>query len=394
MKKLLIVGVFLNGALLLALWREVSAVAEGGGAGPIATTNGDTNGDGEMTIVDAVYLLNWLFRGGPAPVAIAQEGGLSGEEVALLKDILPHLSVEQLPTRCDGGNVAATAKAIRFTGVNVQIVDGLGPASTTNIGDLLDFYEDVPLGIAPDRVNGLGNLIVGYQELRGVGNECRTGSHNIVVGRAHSYTSFGGLAVGMAHTISGPYACVSGGFSNCASGRWSSVSGGSGNEANGKSSWVTGGTSNCASGEYSSVSGGFSNLASGRWSSVSGGERNQASGEYSSVSGGTSNSASGEYSSVSGGGGNEASGDTASIGGGGASIGAGNIASGQSSSVVGGFNNTASGSGSTVTGGSGNSASGQGTNVTGGFNNTASGSGSTVTGGQGNTATEEGQVAP
>ena len=50
---------------------------------------------------------------------------------------------------------------IRFSGVNVQIVDGSGNTSGA--------------------VNGRGNLIVGYNELRGSG-DVRTGSHNIVVG--------------------------------------------------------------------------------------------------------------------------------------------------------------------------------------------------------------------
>ena len=68
MKKLLVVGVFLNAAVLIAIWHEVSAVAQGG---PVATTNGDVNGSGEIDIADAQYLLNWLFLGGPDPVAIA-----------------------------------------------------------------------------------------------------------------------------------------------------------------------------------------------------------------------------------------------------------------------------------------------------------------------------------
>ena len=48
---------------------------DGGGAGPVATINGDVNGSGAIDIADAQYLLNWLFLGGPDPVAIAQEGG-------------------------------------------------------------------------------------------------------------------------------------------------------------------------------------------------------------------------------------------------------------------------------------------------------------------------------
>ena len=35
--------------------------------------NGDTNGDGTRDLSDAIYLLSWLFSGGPAPVPLGQE---------------------------------------------------------------------------------------------------------------------------------------------------------------------------------------------------------------------------------------------------------------------------------------------------------------------------------
>ena len=111
-------------------------------------------------------------------------------------------------------------------------------------------------------VNGLGNLIVGYNELRGMDDD-RTGSHNIVVGKYHNYSSYGGLVAGYQNTISGNYASVSGGFYNEASGTYSSVSGGYYNEASGYSSSVSGGRSNVASSSYSSVTGGEGNEASG-----------------------------------------------------------------------------------------------------------------------------------
>jgi hypothetical protein len=31
---------------------------------------GDTNGDGKVTVSDAIYLINYLFKGGPAPVPL------------------------------------------------------------------------------------------------------------------------------------------------------------------------------------------------------------------------------------------------------------------------------------------------------------------------------------
>lgn len=91
-----------------------------------------------------------------------------------------------------------------FTGVNVHIRSGLG------------FTEDPG--------SGLGNLIVGYNE--DLFGSSRTGSHNLVVGAGHGYSSWGGFVAGVGNTISGPYASVSGGAENTAGGYASSVSGG------------------------------------------------------------------------------------------------------------------------------------------------------------------------
>jgi hypothetical protein len=79
-------------------------------------------------------------------------------------------------------------------------------------------------GTTDGTTNGLGNLIVGYNE--NVFAATRTGSHNLIIGVDHEYTSFAGLVAGWTNTISGPHATVSGGSSNVASGWAASVSGG------------------------------------------------------------------------------------------------------------------------------------------------------------------------
>jgi hypothetical protein len=222
----------------------------------------------------------------------------------------------------------ATANELVITGANLRIVNGLGATETTN---------------------GLGNLIVGYSELRKDNSTCRlfprvactdvrTGSHNVVVGKEHNFSSFGGVVVGFFNEISGQFASVSGGDNNTASGTASSVSGGANNTASSTNSSVSGGGANMASGRASSVSGGGANTASGDTSSVSGGEENTASGGISSVSGGHFNTASGTNSSVSGGLVNTASGFAASVSGG-----ENNTASGRQASVSGGSNRSAPG---------------------------------------------------
>ena len=230
---------------------------------------------------------------------------------------------------------------------------------------------------ATETGNGLGNLIVGYNELRGDETDDRTGSHNIVVGNQHSFASYGGLVAGHRNTISGPYASVSGGYKNAASYQYSSVSGGEINWANSHASCVGGGYNNTASGKWSFVSGGRYCIASGDYSRAGGGYGNVASGNYSSVGGGYSTEASGEGSSVNGGQENEARGKCSSVNGG-----QENKASGDYSSVNGGFKNAASQSHSSISGGEINWADSYASCISGGYNNTTKGRWSFVSGGR------------
>ena len=112
-------------------------------------------------------------------------------------------------------SMTANAENVYFTGVNVHVRNG------TNSTDGMP--------------NGLGNLIVGYDELRSGGTAAdKNGSHNLIVGRNHNYTSFGGLVAGFENTISGSEASVSGGTLNTASGPSASVSGGESNNSSGQ----------------------------------------------------------------------------------------------------------------------------------------------------------------
>ena len=97
-----------------------------------------------------------------------QSPGLSNEK----QDILRHMTIVYL----DDGQ-GGMAKTIRFTGVNVQVVNGL---KSTN-GFPFDPDSVDPLDTV---VNSVGNLVVGYNELGNPlpGGDNRTGSHNIVVG--------------------------------------------------------------------------------------------------------------------------------------------------------------------------------------------------------------------
>jgi hypothetical protein len=194
---------------------------------------------------------------------------------------------------------------VRFSGVNVQVVNGVG---TTSGGP-----------------NGRGNLIVGYSTPRAGGSSAapRTGSHNLVVGDEHSWTSHGGILGGFRNAVTAPWATASGGQENTASGVAASVTGGIGNRASSSHASVVGGRDNRATELASSVSGGLGNTAGpeGDWycwldcgySTVSGGTGNVASGHGASISGGEGNLATGHRTTVNGGRGNTAGGSWTSI---------------------------------------------------------------------------------
>jgi hypothetical protein len=180
----------------------------------------------------------WICAAMPDTTALQAQVTTLQAEVSALKALL--------------AGVSRVENTLVISGANLHIVNGMGSTETTN---------------------GLGNLIIGYNEERAAPevNE-RTGSHVLVIGKEHNYTRYGGMVVGQHNTISGSFASVSGDTNNTASGSWSSVSGGYGNTASGDWASVSGGSNATASGQTSSVSGGLNNIAFGYYTSVGGGQ--------------------------------------------------------------------------------------------------------------------------
>lgn len=255
-----------------------------------------------------------------------------------LFSILPHLSFVSAGV---GGK-----PTIRFRGVNVQVVNGVGATAS---------------------VNGTGNLVVGYDE--NPAGRPQTGSHDLIVGRNQSFTGYGELLGGFGNKTSGSYAAALGN-SNNAAGAFAAVTGGADNSAKDPFSSIGGGCGNlilatattapeftlcdsASGGEMESITGGENNLATGTMGVVTGGALNTANGPQATVTGGSANTASGGASSVSGGVLNTASGNQAAISGGNS-----NIASGGSSSVSGGRANDTTDAYGSILGGCSNQTGG------------------------------------
>jgi hypothetical protein len=216
-----------------------------------------------------VVFAGWMFAQG---TRVACSCPLTPEQV----EILSHMSIKQLPDGQGG-----TCKTIRITGVNVQIVNGLGDTDTKNC---------------------VGNLLVGYAEMGHFsGTDDRTGSHNIMVGRRNNFSSWGGFVGGLNNALVGSCSGILAGEQSTAWGQLSGILSGVQSSALGRNSAVVGGDFATASGGISVVVGGRHNTASDDWSVVVGGSTNTADGRESVTVGGTGNSATGTYSVVSGG---------------------------------------------------------------------------------------------
>ncbi len=262
-------------------------------ATPVAAqTCGDVNGTNTVTVADALRVLKVsvgqdvvLTCSGDCetlePRVTELEDALASTQASLsdAEDLLAETSAALSDVQALLEGVSRTDSAIVISGANLQVVDGSGNTAGAT--------------------NGLGNIIIGYNE--GTAETQRTGSHNLIVGIGHAWTSFSGIVAGENNLISARAACVLGGKDNQATQLYSSVCGGSDNTASGQYASVGGGFSNTASGTNAAISGGCENSATNTYSAVSGGQAGVASGFWSSVTGGFTNKATAEHSAVSGG---------------------------------------------------------------------------------------------
>ena len=156
--------------------------------------------------------------------------------------LAPYVSIDRNP------EIGVIGPNIVFSGANIHIVSGSG-ATDDNLSK-------------GESLTGLGNLIIGYDEdpadpaLRFGGTPLgpgdRGGSHNLVIGRGHTFTkaAFGGLVVGEVNKISDSEASILGGGNNTASGVAASVLGGVSNTASGVAASVLGGFDNSAGADF------------------------------------------------------------------------------------------------------------------------------------------------
>ncbi len=264
------------------------AVAPCAEAGPC----GDVNGSNSVTASDALAVLRKSVGMNVAltcsgdcatldPRVTTLEDTLAATQAALaeMQDLFAAAQADVASLKATLAGVSRSGNTIVVSGANLQVVDGSGSTSGPT--------------------NGLGNVIIGYNEK--TGSQPRTGSHNLVVGQENGYSSFGSIVGGEFNLATARGASVLGGSYNTASGLYATVAGGSSNTASGQNAAAGGGYSNLSSGSYASVAAGCESTASNNFSAICGGQKGTASGAWAAVTGGYGNRATASHSAVGGG---------------------------------------------------------------------------------------------
>ncbi len=209
-----------------------------------------------------------LFGLSVRPGVTASSTSISKRVKTLEKQIKALNTLFLAPNTVDGEPfVQREGNDLILTGLNLHIRNGQGSTFGGPANDPAVFGTP----------NGLGNLIVGYNENQGAFP--RGAAHSVIIGRDHGYRGYGQLVAGWRNDARGNSASIIGGMDNRADGFVSSVSGGTQNNSFFTRSAVSGGVGNLASGDCSAASGGQSNVASGTASTIGGGLSRTAAGE-------------------------------------------------------------------------------------------------------------------
>jgi hypothetical protein len=160
----------------------------------------------------------------------------------------PAWAADTVYSNSAGCSIVVDNTEVLFSGCNLRVVNGAGSTQA---------------------VNGKGNLAIGYNTADAT--DLRTGSHNLVIGDQHSYSSTASLVSG---------------FDNSITGTAGALVAGQGNRVASSYSGIVGGKLNATTGVHAGVVGGRRLVASGRSSFLGGGDANEASAEYAANLGG------------------------------------------------------------------------------------------------------------
>jgi hypothetical protein len=217
---------------------------------------------------------------------VRQVSALAASQQAALAEVRQSNSVMLTRLTCV---TKSTATDFIFDGCNVHIQNGAGSTGS---------------------LNSLGNLIIGYNK-----NQVsqRSGSHNLIVGDLHEYTSYGGVVTGTENTLSAPNSTIMSSVDSSSTGTGGAAIIGADRGTTQGNAVLLGGSQNFASANahFAVAVGGNQNQVLSGEAVVMAGTLNVASGGSSVACGGSENTASGNGSVACGGTGNKGIGSSA-----------------------------------------------------------------------------------
>ena len=254
--------------------------------------NPDADASGQVGAEDLIEL--FIYFGNPLGFQISDDDMSLPSILEQLAELLvaQQEQIASLEEQLQGQEQAIASLAPLLSLVDVAERSSFGQ-DTWNLSGL-NVRLDNGAGTTYGASNGLGNLILGYNESEGghrdaegnfVDGEVRVGSHNLVVGAGHTYGSNGSLLGGYNNSLFGQGSAILSGQASLATGTWSAILGGLDNRATATNTCISGGHSNTASGDRASVSGGLLNISSGIATSILGGQYMQVSEQYETASG-------------------------------------------------------------------------------------------------------------
>jgi len=217
---------------------------------------------------------------------VRQISALAASQQLALADVRKSNAAMQTRLTCI---TKSTATDFIFDGCNVHIQNGAGSTGS---------------------MNSLGNLIIGYNKNQ---VSLRSGSHNVVVGDLHEYTSYGGVVTGTENTIGAPNSTVMSSVDSSITGTGGAAVIGADRGIAEGNAVLLGGSQNYASvnAHFAVAVGGNQNQVLNGEAVVMAGKLNVASGGNSVACGGSENTASGAGAVACGGTGNKGAGSSA-----------------------------------------------------------------------------------
>jgi len=132
----------------------------------------------------------------------ANTGAIASQSSAVTSNKADITALQMLTQDMTRATINGAASVV-FESVNLHVRSGSGATNG---------FPSNAASTSPGQTstNGLGNLIIGYDESTIPPTTTKTGSHNLIIGGRHSYSSFRGVFAGWENTTAGPYATVPG----------------------------------------------------------------------------------------------------------------------------------------------------------------------------------------